>query len=119
MKLDLIGGMVSNGWPSDKSIYEFAAYEILKFGTENKGKYQEGVSNFEQKALAIVSGGETSDELAITKQNPRSIALGRENGSEEEGKAEEQSPNKSKRGRNRTTLKSHTEKQGSSKVAPV
>jgi hypothetical protein len=47
MKLDLIGGMVSNGWPSDKSIYEFAAYEILKFGTENKGKYQEGVSNFE------------------------------------------------------------------------
>jgi hypothetical protein len=32
--------MVTNGWPSDKSIFDYAAYELLKWGAEHKDEYR-------------------------------------------------------------------------------
>jgi hypothetical protein len=31
--------LVINGWPSDKSIFEHAAYELLKFHSDHKDEY--------------------------------------------------------------------------------
>jgi hypothetical protein len=42
--------MIANGWPSDKSIFEHAAYEILKWAADNKDKYRSLVGkNLEKK----------------------------------------------------------------------
>ena len=35
--------MVSNGWPSDKSIFDYAAYELLKWGSEHKDEFRGAV----------------------------------------------------------------------------
>ena len=42
--------MILNGWPSDKSVFEHAAYEILKWASENKDNYSGLVGkNIERK----------------------------------------------------------------------
>ena len=32
--------MVCNGWPSDKSLYDYAAYELLKWAADHKDEYR-------------------------------------------------------------------------------
>ena len=45
-----ISSMIVNGWPSDKSIFDHAAYEILKWAAENKDSYRGLVGrNIEKK----------------------------------------------------------------------
>jgi hypothetical protein len=36
----VINTMVINGWPSEKSIFEHAAYEVLKWAAEHKDNYR-------------------------------------------------------------------------------
>jgi hypothetical protein len=36
----VIEQLIINGWPSDKSIFEHAAYELLKFNADHKDEYQ-------------------------------------------------------------------------------
>jgi hypothetical protein len=35
----VIQELITNGWPSDKSIFDHAAYEILKFHADHKEEY--------------------------------------------------------------------------------
>ena len=36
---------MTNGWPSDKSIFDHAAYEILKFHADHKDEYTNKITN--------------------------------------------------------------------------
>jgi hypothetical protein len=36
----VVNSMILNGWPSDKSIFDHAAYELLKWSAENKDQYR-------------------------------------------------------------------------------
>lgn len=36
----VINTMVANGWPSDKTIFDYAAYELLKWSAEHKDEYR-------------------------------------------------------------------------------
>ena len=36
----VINTMIVNGWPSDKTIFEHAAYEVLKWAAEHKDNYR-------------------------------------------------------------------------------
>jgi len=36
----VVSQMIMKGWPSDKSIFEHAAYELLKWGNDHKDEYR-------------------------------------------------------------------------------
>jgi hypothetical protein len=36
----VIGDMILKGWPADKSIFEHAALELLKWGNDHKDEYR-------------------------------------------------------------------------------
>lgn len=60
----VIGTMIVNGWPSDKSIFEHAAYEVLKWAAENKDNYRGLVGrNIEKKQDLILSSRDGLPEL--------------------------------------------------------
>jgi len=46
--------MVQNGWPSDKSIFEHAAYEILKWSSEHKDQYRGLVGRSIEKRSELI-----------------------------------------------------------------
>lgn len=50
----VINTMVSNGWPSDKSIFEHAAYEVLKWASENKDSYRGLVGRSIEKRSELI-----------------------------------------------------------------
>lgn len=60
----VINTMVSNGWPSDKSIFEHAAYEILKWSSENKDSYRGLVGrSIEKRSELIFASRDNIPEL--------------------------------------------------------
>lgn len=60
-----ISSMILNGWPSDKSIFDHAAYEILKWAAEHKDNYRGLVGrNLEQKQDLIMSSRDNIPELS-------------------------------------------------------
>lgn len=36
----VINTLVTNGWPSDKTVFDYAAYELLKWASEHKDEYR-------------------------------------------------------------------------------
>lgn len=63
-----ISTMIKNGWPSDKSIFDHAAYEILKWSSENKDSYRGLVGrNMEKKQDAIFASRDNIPELSQYK----------------------------------------------------
>ena len=60
-----ISSMILNGWPSDKSIFDHAAYEILKWAAEHKDNYRGLVGrNLEQKQDLIMYSRDNIPELS-------------------------------------------------------
>ena len=60
--------MIKNGWPSDKSIFEHAAYEVLKWAADNKDSYRGMVGrNMEKKQDAIFASRDNIPELSQYK----------------------------------------------------
>ena len=60
----VIGSMVQNGWPSDKSIFEHAAYELLKWASENKDQYRGLVGrSLEKRSELIFASRDNIPEL--------------------------------------------------------
>lgn len=60
----VINTMVSNGWPSDKSIFEHAAYEVLKWAAENKDSYRGLVGrSIEKRSDLIFASRDNIPEL--------------------------------------------------------
>ena len=63
-----ISTMIKNGWPSDKSIFDHAAYEVLKWSAENKDSYRGLVGrNMEKKQDAIFASRDNIPELSQYK----------------------------------------------------
>ena len=63
-----ISTMIVNGWPSDKSIFEHAAYEVLKWAADNKDNYKGLVGrNIGQKQDAIFASRDNIPELSQYK----------------------------------------------------
>eukprot|EP00347_Sterkiella_histriomuscorum_P002085 403369532 len=61
--------MVSNGWPSDKSIFEHAAYEILKWSSENKDQYRGLVGrSIEKRSELIFASRDNIPEIGQYRQ---------------------------------------------------
>ncbi|CDW82267.1 UNKNOWN [Stylonychia lemnae] len=61
--------MVTNGWPSDKSIFEHAAYEILKWASENKDSYRGLVGrSIEKRSELIFASRDNIPELGQYRQ---------------------------------------------------
>lgn len=53
-----------NGWPSDKSIFEHAAYEILKWSAEHKDSYRGMVGrSIEKRSELIFASRDNIPEL--------------------------------------------------------
>ena len=48
--------MILRGWPSDKSIFEHAAYELLKWGNEHKDQYRGNVGRSIEKKSQLIFG---------------------------------------------------------------
>jgi len=64
----VIGSMIANGWPSDKTIFEHAAYEVLKWAADNKDNYRGLVGrNLEKKQDAILASRDGMPELTEYK----------------------------------------------------
>ena len=60
--------MIVNGWPSDKSIFEHAAYEVLKWAADNKDNYKGLVGkNIGKKQDAIFASRDNIPELSQYK----------------------------------------------------
>jgi hypothetical protein len=60
--------MIVNGWPSDKTIFEHAAYEVLKWAADNKDSYKGLVGrNLERKQDAIFASRDNIPELSQYK----------------------------------------------------
>ena len=60
--------MILNGWPSDKSVFEHASYEILKWGQENKDQYRGLVGrSLERKQDIIFASRDNIPELGEYK----------------------------------------------------
>ena len=63
-----ISTMIVNGWPSDKSIFDHAAYEILKWAADHKDSYRGLVGkNMEKKQDAIFASRDNLPELGQYK----------------------------------------------------
>ena len=61
----VISTLVVNGWPSDTSIFEHAAYEVLKWAADNKDNYRGLVGrNMEKKQDAIFASRDNIPELS-------------------------------------------------------
>lgn len=50
----VINAMITNGWPSDKTIFEHAAYELLRWASENKDQYRGMVGRSLDKKSDII-----------------------------------------------------------------
>lgn len=60
--------MVVDGWPSDKSIFEHAAYEVLKWAADHKDNYRGLVGrNLEKKQDLILNSRDKIPELSQYK----------------------------------------------------
>jgi hypothetical protein len=60
----VVSSMISNGWPPDKSIFEHAAYEVLKWAADNKESYRGLIGrNIEKKQDLIMSSRDNIPEL--------------------------------------------------------
>jgi hypothetical protein len=62
--------MIMNGWPSDKSIFEHAAYELLKWAAEHKDEYRGLVGRSIEKRsdLIFASRGNIPELSEFKKQ---------------------------------------------------
>lgn len=61
----VINTMVLNGWPKEKSIYENAAYELLKWASENKDHYRGVIGkSIDKKSDLIYASRDNIPELA-------------------------------------------------------
>lgn len=64
----VISTMIVNGWPQDKSIFEHAAYEVLKWAAEHKDNYRGLVGrNLGKKQDLIMSSRDNIPELSQYK----------------------------------------------------
>lgn len=64
----VVGSMIVNGWPADKTIFEHAAYEVLKWAADNKDNYKGLVGrNLERKQDAIFASRDNIPELSQYK----------------------------------------------------
>lgn len=62
--------MVLNGWPKEKSIYENAAYELLKWASENKDHYRGVIGkSIDKKSDLIYASRDNIPELAEFRQS--------------------------------------------------
>ena len=56
--------MILNGWPSDKSVFEQAAYELLKWASEHKDEYRGIVGrSIEKRSDLIFASRDNIPEL--------------------------------------------------------
>lgn len=63
-----ISSLILNGWPSDKSIFDHAAYEILKWAAENKDNTRGLVGrNLNKKQDMIMNSRDNIPELSEYK----------------------------------------------------
>jgi len=46
--------MILNGWPSEKSVFEHAAYELLKWASEHKDEYRGMVGRSIEKRSNLI-----------------------------------------------------------------
>lgn len=46
--------MILNGWPSDKSVFDHAAYELLKWSSEHKDEYRGLVGRSVEKRSDLI-----------------------------------------------------------------
>lgn len=79
----VISTMILNGWPSDKSIFDHAAYELLKWSTEHKDEYRGIVGrSIEKRSDLIFASRDNIPELSDFKRNSEyerhKIELGRD-----------------------------------------
>jgi len=66
----VVSTMIMNGWPSDKSIFEHAAYELLKWGAEHKDEYRGLVGrSIEKRSELIFQSRDNIPELAEFKKD--------------------------------------------------
>jgi len=67
----LLTSMYTNGWPGDRSIYDYSAEEILRYGSKFKQEYKGVIGKeFEKKARAIL---DTKDEEDVKEPTPKNI----------------------------------------------
>jgi hypothetical protein len=63
--------MILNGWPSDKSIFDHAAYELLKWASEHKDEFRGIVGkSMERRNDLIFKSRDNIPELNDFKRNP-------------------------------------------------
>lgn len=60
--------LISNGWPSDKNIFEHAAYELLRWHSDHKDEYAN---------INVTNPGAAA--LVTDRKNERSLSPGRRN----------------------------------------
>lgn len=61
----VISSMITDGWPSEKSIFEHAAYELLKWASEHKDEFRGLVGrSMEKKSDLIFASRDHIPELS-------------------------------------------------------
>lgn len=56
--------MILSGWPNDKSVFEHAAYELLKWASEHKDEYRGMVGrSIEKRSDLIFASRDNIPEL--------------------------------------------------------
>lgn len=65
----VINTMILNGWPSDKSIFEHASYELLRWASEHKDEYRGLVGrSMEKRSDLIYASRDHIPELSEFKK---------------------------------------------------
>ena len=66
----VIEKLIVQGWPSDKNIFDHAAYELLKWNSDNKARFEnQGLVNPGAAGLQAVDGAPTNFEEDLKERH--------------------------------------------------